>query len=734
MNFKDINLEDEYKTPRDNITKDFYIPLLEKAKLYQRSVGFFSSSSLIDLSYGITNLVNNDGKIQFIVSPVLSDEDLKAINDGYVKREDIENKILLESFEEPKNYFEEERLNLLATLIADGILDIKIAYSLNKDGKLGLFHPKLGLFYDNEGNCVAFSGSMNETKSAFNDNYESIDVFTSWNDPIRVNNKKNDFQKLWDNSDGNALVYNFPEAPKNKLLSYKKSNVNWNIDDEEEIESLLNQNETDEGKITNQPKLPDYIVKAGGLREYQTEAIKKWRENGYIGIYDMATGTGKTLTALGSIVDIYNTVHNELNKKLAVVICCPQIHLVDQWVEDILTFNINPIICHSKAPYDYKIRLKNDILDFNLGVENFICLVCCNASYKNDFIQEQIKNINGEILLVVDEAHNFGSPDLMQTLDDKYKYRLALSATFERHGDEYGTNFLTNYFQRKCIEFSLEQAIPKYLTRYKYYPILITLEEDELEEYHAISREISKCLKYDKHGKVVGLNKMGELLAGKRARLIAGAHAKISKLTSLMKKYQNDKHILVYCGATRVNEQDEDGNDIKQIQAITDVIGNQLHMDAAKFTSEESASDRAIIKEKFAYGKELQVLVAIKCLDEGVNIPAIKTAFILASTQNPKEYIQRRGRVLRQFPGKEFAEIYDFVTLPRDLDEAYCLTNEEIKSEKSLVKNELKRIVEFKSISMNPKDSDELIEKITESYRLYDENDDIIELEDGSYE
>lgn len=730
MNFKDIDLEDEYKTPRDNITKNFYIPLLEKAKLYQRSVGFFSSSSLIDLSYGITSLVKNNGKIQFIVSPVLSEEDIKAINDGYANREDLETKILLDSFEEPKNYFEEERLNLLATLIAEGILDIKIAYSLNKDGKIGLFHPKLGLFYDDEENCVAFSGSMNETKSAFNDNYESFDVFTSWDDPIRVNNKKRDFNSLWENSDSNALVYNFPDAPKNKLLSYKKSSVNWNIDDEEEIENQLNKVDYDENDITNEPRLPYSVQKNGGLREYQKQAIKNWKENGFVGIYDMATGTGKTFTALGSIVEIYNS----LKSKLAVVICCPQIHLVDQWVEDILAFNIKPVICHSKAPYDYKKKLKSEILDFNLGVENFICLVCCNATYKNDFIQEQIRNIDGDVLLVVDEAHNFGSPDLMQTLDDKFKYKLALSATFERYGDEYGTSFLTNYFQKKCITFTLEEAIPEFLTKYKYYPILITLEEDELEEYHRLSREISKNLKYDKKGRVVGLNKMGELLAGQRARLIAGAHGKISKLTSLMKKYQNDKHILVYCGATRVNEQDEDGNDLKQIQAITDVIGNQLNMDAAKFTSEENSKERAIIKEKFAYGKELQVLVAIKCLDEGVNIPAIKTAFILASTQNPKEYIQRRGRVLRKFPGKEFAEIYDFVTIPRKLEEAYCLTNEEIKSEKSLVKNELKRIIEFKSISMNPKDSDELIEKITESYRLYEENNDIIESEVRNYE
>jgi hypothetical protein len=215
MNFKDIDLEDEYKTPRDNITRDFYLPLLEKSKLYQRSVGFFSSSSLIDLSYGICSLVKNKGKIQFIVSPVLSEEDLKAINDGYANREELEEKKIMESFEEPKDYFEEERLNILATLIAEGILDIKIAYSLNKDGKLGLFHPKLGLFYDFEGNCVAFSGSMNETKTAFNDNYENFDVFTSWDDPIRVNNKKRDFEALWNNADSNALVYDFPEAPKN---------------------------------------------------------------------------------------------------------------------------------------------------------------------------------------------------------------------------------------------------------------------------------------------------------------------------------------------------------------------------------------------------------------------------------------------------------------------------------------------------------------------------------------
>lgn len=721
MSLLDANIKKEYRSPRDDIVNDFYIPLLKESCLYKRSVGFFSSSSLLEISYGIANLINNNGKIQLIASPNLSDEDIEAINKGYELRENIIERALLQYITEPQNYFEEERLNLLATLIAEEKLDIKIAFSL-KNNKLGLYHEKLGLMYDQNNNIIAFSGSMNETENAFNNNYEIVDVFTSWEDKDRVSIKENAFDKLWNNNDASAIIYDFPKIAKEKLLSYKKDTVDWNIDKKEFFNKSkeITKSESIEKlkRITNSPEIPAGV----SLYEYQKKAIKNWKENNYSGIFDMATGTGKTFTGLGAITQLYK----DLSGKLAVIIVCPYQHLVDQWVEDIIEFNINPIIGHSSSEQkDFKQRFKMAIMDYNLGVRNFFCFVCTNGTFATDYIQSQISNIRGDVLLVVDEAHNFGAENLKKTLIPKFNYRLALSATIERHGDEEGTQSLLTYFGKKCIEFSLEDAIKgingeRFLTPYEYHPVVIYLTEEELLEYHNLSKEISKCI-IKKKGKTK-LTDRGKIIAQKRSRLIAGAYNKTATLAREIKPYKQDNHILVYCGATKIDEQDESGEDIRQIDAITELLGKKLNMNVAQFTSKEDSYTRDLLKKKFSEGDYLQVLVAIKCLDEGVNIPAIKTAFILASTTNPKEYIQRRGRVLRKYPGKEFAIIYDFVTLPRPLDEARNLTYDEIRCEKTMVKNEVTRMIEFKRLAINRMESDMLIDDITETYHLNDED------------
>ena len=250
---------------------------------------------------------------------------------------------------------------------------------------------------------------------------------------------------------------------------------------------------------------------------------------------------------------------------------------------------------------------------------------------------------------------------------------------------------------------------------------MVTLDEDELEVYLGLSREIGKCIIFDKNGKKC-LSERGKRLALQRARIVSGARQKLNILRSKMKQYKDDKHILVYCGATNVllDNQDKsttDDVDIRQIEAVSNILGNELNMQSARFTSDEDMNQRKIIKEQFTQGN-LQVLVAIKCLDEGVNIPAIKTAFILASTTNPKEYIQRRGRVLRKSPGKEYACIYDFITLPRRIDTAHYLTDEQAKMELSLVKSEIKRVEEFGRISMNKMDAIKLIDSIKEGYSI----------------
>ena len=308
----------------------------------------------------------------------------------------------------------------------------------------------------------------------------------------------------------------------------------------------------------------------------------------------------------------------------------------------------------------------------------------------------------------------------------QFTYRLALSATLERHRDEEGTSVLYNFFGKKCIEYSLDRAIDEdKLTKYKYHPIPVYLTEEELEKYEKKSYEISKCLIKAQDGKYK-LNKRGEILAMERARIVAGASQKLESLREYMIPYVQDNNILVYCGATNVIDEKSDYSgtdeeDVRQIEAVTRILGNELGMEVAKFTSDENMEIRSTIKEQFQRRDRLQAIVAIKCLDEGVNIPGIRTAFILASTTNPKEYIQRRGRVLRKAENKSFAEIFDFVTLPRELDSVSGLTVEQAQRDLSLVKNELARIKEFGRLSMNSMEANELIWEMQEAYHIIDD-------------
>ncbi|MBZ4646660.1 MAG: box helicase [Clostridia bacterium] len=723
MSFLDLKIKKEYRSLIDNIVRDFYIPLLSNAVMYKRAVGFFSSSALIEISKGITGLVRNGGVIQLVASPYLSPDDMDAIKKGYELRNNIIEKALLRELSKPKNHFEEERLNLLANLIADGKLDIKIAFTENENN-LGMYHEKMGLVYDELGNIVAFSGSMNETGTALMVNYESIDVFCSWTgDQERVSVKENAFSAIWNNFEPNIQIIDFPNIKKEILDRYKRYPVNLDIDKTEFDEYIKEHSGIYE---VSSNRVGAFISPNIKLHDYQIQAIDEWEKRNYRGIFDMATGTGKTFTGLGAIARLCD--HTKDN--LAVIIVCPYQHLVEQWVDDIKLFNMDPIIGYSGSRHkDYKKRIKNTVFDFNLGIKRFFCFICTNATFASKEIQKELQQLKGNTLLVVDEAHNFGAMNISKTLTDTYKYRLALSATLERHNDDEGTQLLKSYFGEKCIEYTLERAIQeKKLTPYYYYPVFNTLSEAELEQYGILTQEISKCIIQSKNGEKK-LSEKGKRLALERARVVAGAIQKVEKLCELMERYKTETHILVYCGATKLLDQDYDNDieDIRQIDFITKKLGNELGMKVSQFTSRENNEERSLLKREFEKGDNLQVLIAIKCLDEGVNIPMIKTAFILASTTNPKEYIQRRGRVLRLAKGKDYAVIYDFVTMPRPLDTVKHLTIEEVQKDKALVRNELKRIIEFKNLALNPYDSDKLIDDILKAYELYSEVDGEIE-------
>jgi superfamily II DNA or RNA helicase len=728
VGLKDHKVKSEYRSLIDNVVQDFYIPLLKDAVSYKRAVGFFSSSSLVEISKGIAGMAAEGGKIQIVASPYLSDEDIDAIRHGYEDRNKIiERALLTQISEKPTDYYSMERLNLLAALIADGVMDIQIAYTEDKNG-IGMYHEKMGIIEDVHGDKIAFSGSNNESAAAMTINYETMDVFRSWGDSSeieRIRLKENAFYSIWHDTEPNIKVLKFPNITDALIERYRRKPANFAIDDEQFAKRML----TYASKISDisstyggpiGARVPDDIT----FREYQKDAISVWVGENYRGIYDMATGTGKTLTGLGAI----SKLSEDLDDVLAVIIVCPYQHLVEQWVEDIVRFNIKPIIAYGDSPQkDWKKRLSRAVRDQKLRRDkSFFCLVCTNATFAKDYVQDEISKIQSPILLVVDEAHNFGARTYARLLDDRFTYRLALSATLDRHRDDEGTAMLYDFFGKKCIEYSLDRAIDEdKLTKYKYYPIPVYLTDEELEKYEQKSYEMSKCLIKGKDGKY-RLNKRGEILAMERARIVAGASQKLETLREYIAPYAKDNNILVYCGATNVIDEKADYSsideeDVRQIEAVTRILGNEFGMEVAKFTSEENMETRATIKEQFQKGDRLQAIVAIKCLDEGVNIPGIRTAFILASTTNPKEYIQRRGRVLRKAENKPFAEIYDFVTLPRELDSVSGLTTEQAQRDLSLVKNELARIKEFGRLSMNSMEANDLIWDIQEAYHIIDD-------------
>jgi len=703
MTLKDLHIEKEYRNLKCDVIGEFYIPVLSTAVKYKRAVGFFNSAALYEIAIGLKNLASNKGKFELIVSPRLTDEDIKSIQLGYEKRQEIIEAALLRDFHEPKNEVEISKLNLLANLIADNILDIKVAFKLDANSA-GIFHEKMGIIIDDEGNKLAFTGSMNETYSGLLQNYESIDVFCSWKDEDaeRVAMKEYAFDNLWDNLDAAIEVIPFPKIAIDRLNKYKIKN-NETLFESQAVDAKPD-------RISKFFRIPKSIE----LHDYQIKAIDTWISKGCRGIFDMATGTGKTYTALGALVKL----SEKLGNHLAVVIVCPYQHLVEQWVEDICVFGVKPLICYSR--YNWKKTLGRMISDYSLGITDNFCVITTNATFVTPSMQNELAKMNGDFCLVVDEAHNFGSKKQIACMSEKFNFRLALSATIVRHHDEYGTQRLFDYFGDKCIEYTLKEAIADgKLTPYYYYPVLVSFNEEELHEYVEITDKVAKILKKVPHGD--DLPQSAERLLIKRARIIAGAQEKVVKLKEVIAPYQNANHLLVYCGATRVeslylNETEVDSDDQRQIDEATSLLGNVLGMRVTQFTAAEDSRQRELIKEQFSKG-EIQALVAIKCLDEGMNIPGIETAFILASSTNPKEYIQRRGRVLRKAPGKKYAKIYDFITLPRPLDE-YSFQGS-IQAELSLVKREVERMRDFQELSENPSDVTEIIRAITEKYNLY---------------
>lgn len=705
MLLTDLVIDRSYRSNKNNMVKDFYNPVLSTAITYKRAVGYFTLSSLINASQGLTKLIENGGKVEIIASPKLTSEDIETITLGYKMKNDVYLDALIRELSDINSNSIKEKLNYIATLIADNRLDIKIA--LMDD--YSAYHEKFGLVEDIMGNSIMFTGSMNETENGQYRNFESFVVFKSWDPEGKeyISDYKINFADLWENKTERLSVIPFPDVLRNKLIEFKKEKIvseDYIDEDKDEIKEEIPDNTKNK-----YPKLPEWFKPF----PYQDTAIKNWTNNNYNGLLAMATGTGKTLTGLYGLTTLYND-----KKRLASIIVCPYQHLVEQWVEDVREFNINPVICYSN--YDWKPALHDKIKWLNNGTIDNLTIVTTNSSFCLDDMQAFINSIQCEKLILVDEAHNAGSNQMMNRLNTQYKYRLGLSATPRRYKDDEATDFIYRYFGGEVFSYSLQTAIENnFLTKYYYYPHLISLTEDEQEKYNELSLKIAQNIK-EENGKVI-LNDYAKNLLIKRARLVAGATNKLSLLRDLMKSCRDTNYMLVYCGATKTtDDQDFSYDEERQIEKVCRILGNEYGITNRKFTAAESADDRKEIIEMFSDGRTLQAIVAIKCLDEGVNIPAIQHAFIMASNTDPKEFIQRRGRVLRKYEKngikKEFAYIHDFVTIPATHDGA------------KLVETELKRVYEFNSLAENKLENEEMIDNLVYEYNIDKQN--IIEVTD----
>jgi len=702
LSLKDLSIRDEYRSDSCNIIEDFYVPCLERATRYDRAVGFFSSSSMASVSQGLTAFIRSGGQMRLVTSPKLSQDDIEAIVQGLKQRDEVISAALMRELAVELPKILQDRLQALSWLLSQGLLEIKLAVPRTLR-KLGLYHEKLGIFADQDGHLVAFAGSANESASALIDNFECLEVYCSWDQGVRQRalRKAEHFHNLWVNQTQNVEVVAFPEAVAQKLID----------------RYCPDQSPTQEPKAAGTegtyhlipsgiPRLPKHLT----LRPYQQEAVNNWFKNEGRGTLKMATGSGKTITALAIAAELYQKCQAQNKPLQALLIVCPYRHLVTQWAEEARKFGLQPILAFDKVQTWQK-ELQSQLMDVSLGSRPFVSVITTNATLMRDTLQSQLAFFPQWTLVIGDEAHNLGAKRLEQSLpDNNPSLRLALSATPERYFDEEGTEKLFEYFGSVIQpEFTLKDAIASgALTPYTYHPLLIELTEAEIEVYADLTAKIGRALAIGK-GSETDEAMLSALLV-KRARLVGSAANKLTALQELMADRTRTRHTLFYCGDGSVEDEVSEES-LRQLEAVMRLLQEDIGYRVQPYTAETRLEEREELRYQFESGL-LQGLVAIRCLDEGVDIPAIQTAVIMASSSNPRQFVQRRGRILRRSQGKERAELFDMIVVPPDLG------GELFEVEKKLLKSELKRFAEFADLALNRAQAREALLPLQRKYDL----------------
>ena len=734
--------EDGTYVPGEGFSPErFFNDGLKNSTEFDLKLGYFSSAAISVLAEGFATFISKGGYMRLIINHIVSKKDKEAITDGVMGN--IIDCADLSNFQYLKttfNEYQEQFFRCLAYMISQKRIDIRI---IKPRGQKGIAHTKTGQFRDGD-SITAFTGSANFTISGLFNNIENISIDRSDSVDVmvqkRIAKQRKDFDAIM-SGEKKGIEY---LSPKDLVEAISTNYGDSDIEELLDVERKLKEVKENDRPVTTTAQEELTIASPSfpydKPRDYQMLAFENWKNNGQQGLFAMATGTGKTITSLNCLLEIYKR-----NGYYKAIILVPTITLVNQWEKECWKFNFGNIIkVYSKnAEWRSKIELLQMTEKYrkpNEPTQNFV-IISTYASFARENVFSVLNSFErAKVLLIADEAHNMGSPSILKRLGTiNYLRRIGLSATPERQFDEDTNKKLYRFFgaeEKFTFEYSMEEAIQKgVLCRYYYYPHLVKLTDEEMANYVELSEKISKYFNYnsgefDKKDEIL----MGLLLA--RKRIIHKAANKLDAFKQIIggryEKNGNLKYSLIYVPEGNKPDYFPEADLFdKTEQVADDAVSDHLidifteavmrvdkYITVRKFVSGQK--DRDEILADFAKGK-LQVLTSMKCLDEGVDVPRSELAIFCASTGNPRQFIQRRGRVLRKHPDKYMAEIHDLVVAPE-----ISATSASYKMEQSLLKGELMRVKNFSMLSENPSYSQMELKAVMEHYGLNMYNNDHI--------
>lgn len=679
MGLADYNFRSSYNKIDHNIANEFYLPCMRNAIRYDRITGYFGSTVYLIAWDALKEFVDHGGKMRIICSPFISDEDAKALSEGNrAKTDDILRQSLQDEIQNmlTSSYLEKPS-RLLACLISNGTISIKLAVPGEQSHPAirQLFHDKVGIFCDAENAQVGFRGSLNETFSGLSNcgNIESIDVFQSWDggkDAERAFEASRFFNRVWVGQTSTTLLCELPQCIKERLHQISKDALWLDLLDEvrEDIER-------------SSKWIP--VSQTGNihpLRGHQIAALESWELNNRRGIFEHATGSGKTFTAICAI-------RNALIRKKVIIILVPSIGLLEQWESELrrtLTdIKVDYLICGGSNFFWKRQGVLNSWTMAGTD-RHAVVLVTMDTAYRPVFLNNITQ---GEHLLVVaDEVHRIGSRKRAQFLSVYAGERLGLSATPRRYGDPEGTAAIMEYFGGVLKPvYTLRDAIHDgVLSKYFYYPVATHLSPREQDDWNRISGRISRLYAQlmaagADESSCLSNNHLQRLMI-QRSRIVKNATSKIDLAGEILREhYQKGQKWIVYCD-----------NKI-QLEKVLELLLS-CGIDAYEYHSAMQGDRLETLRYFSSFGG---VLVSIRCLDEGIDVPSTTHALILASSKNPREFIQRRGRILRRFDEKPFAYLFDVIVTPNG-EEFDCT------KKASIIESEISRAIQFGEWAENP--------------------------------